>query len=811
MTMDYFTMKKFSFISKALPEDTFGVISMKGIEGISNPYEFEIMLVSDNLEIDFDALMQGVAKLVFHRETGDDAIYNGIITRFEYLHDIGEYAFYRASLVPRLWWLSITRHNQIFLDKSVPEFAKLVLIDGGLTANDFEFRLQSDYEPIEYVCQYNESHLNFLSRWLEREGIYYYFDQTPDGEKVIFTDTRVAHTGLATGQVLSYLPPSGLDSLHLTEVVRSFHCRRSLMPAKVFLKDYNYERPSLEISGEAEVDPRGRGTVFFYHEHIRTPEEGKRLAGIRAEGIRCQREIYQGEGSVPSMLPGFTFRIDNHSRPGVNQEYLIIDIEHEGNQTGYLLAGISPGPDGGAEKKIYYRNHFSAIPVSVQFRPETKAEKPKISGTISGRVDAAGSGQYAELDPQGRYKIVFPFDLSGRKDGKASKWVRMAQPYAGSDHGMHFPLHKDTEVLITFLNGDPDRPVIAGAVPNPGTPSPVTGNNQTMSVLNTAGRNRIAIEDKAGSERMLFHSPNQGSYIRIGAPNDPDPYGEPTTDPAPGAVTATSAAETGGQTTDTTQEQIASLQEQIAALKEAGDSDQEQIDTLQEQVKKLQDDKDIAGIKVSSPSGAFTFEAGAKNEVCFGESVEVTIGAAVEAFLIAMADICLGERFILDAGLKQEISMALKSELHKDHLLVVIGKKLKLLKDKDEFAAKVNELREEELKAVGNKTVVTEQNTAAHVDHMVAAENTTRATGQKSDVAGMVDQAVGEKTQALGNRVDTVADRVEVIAQVTQAVGDEAFTAASSVRTLASILLNAAEHNAIHLNSNELTTLKSIM
>jgi len=161
----------------------------------------------------------------------------------------------------------------------------------------------------------------------------------------------------------------------------------------------------------------------------------------------------------------------------------------------------------------------------VQFRPERKTERPRIAGAITARIDAAGSGQYAELDEHGRYKVVLPFDLSGRKDGKASAWVRMAQPYAGSDHGMHFPLHKGTEVLLTFIDGDPDRPIIASAVPNPETPSPVKDSNQTMAAITTGGGNKIHIEDRAGSERILLHSPQQKSFVRIGAPNDPDSPG----------------------------------------------------------------------------------------------------------------------------------------------------------------------------------------------------------------------------------------------------------------------------------------------
>ena len=218
------------------------------------------------------------------------------------------------------------------------------------------------------------------------------------------------------------------------------------------------------------------------------------------------------------MMPGYTFTLKDHYRGSFNQTYLVTRVGHEGNQTGYLLAGITMGHE---DRGVYYRNSFSSIVSTVQFRPEQKAAMPRISGTLTAKIDAAGSGQYAELDTQGSYTVIVPFDTSGRKDGKASAPVRMAQPYAGSDHGMHFPLHKGTEVLLTFIDGDPDRPIIQSAVPNPETQSPVKVNNQTMSAITTAGGNKIHIEDKAGSERILLHSPKQRSFIRIGAPNDP--------------------------------------------------------------------------------------------------------------------------------------------------------------------------------------------------------------------------------------------------------------------------------------------------
>ena len=518
--MNYLTSKKFSFSSDALPPDTFGVVRFAGSEGISQCYTFEITLVSDRLDLDLEDIMENPAKLTFHRDEGDDVSYHGILLSFEQLHEVNKLAFYRAHLVPRLTWLSFTEHNQVFLDKSVPEIIEACLKDGGLSGADFEMRLQGSYDPLEYVCQYSESHLNFVSRWAEREGIYYFFEQSDAGEKVVFTDTQISHTPYPQGDTIIYSPPSGLEASHEREIVSSFHCRMNLTPASVLLKDYNYRKPSLDVSGSADVDAKGRGQVYSYGDHVRTPEEAGRIAKIKAEGLMCRKEVFHGDGSVPYMMPGYTFTLNNHYRGSFNQSYLVTGVSHEGNQTGYLISGITTGVE---DRGIFYRNSFSSIVSTVQFRPEHTARKPRISGTLTAKIDAAGSGQYAELDAQGRYKVILPFDTSGRSGGKASAYLRMAQPYAGSNHGMHFPLHKDTEVLLTFIDGDPDRPIIAAAVPNAQTEGPVNVNNQTMSAITTAGGNKIHMEDKAGTERILMHSPNTNSFIRIGAPNDPVP------------------------------------------------------------------------------------------------------------------------------------------------------------------------------------------------------------------------------------------------------------------------------------------------
>lgn len=517
----YKGLSLFSFISDPLPTDTFGVVSFHGTEGISKPYEFDINLVSENPSIDLEAIMQQKVRFIIHREERDDVVYNGMLASFEQLQRVDDYTFYRAHLVPKLWWLSITEHLQVILNKSVPDIISDVLKDGGFSSTGFELRLMNTYDPIEYVCQYGESHLNFISRWCEKDGIYYYFEQMPKGERVVFTDISTTHQDFPQGKTLSYEPPSGLDTLHKGETIKSFTCRHIRMPEKILLKDYNYQRPSLDITGNADVDPKGQGTVYSYNVNFTSPEEGKRLARIKAESMLCRKACFFGESSVPYMMPGFTFSLAGHYRQDFNEKYLVTETEHEGNQTGYIISGTGIEPSE-QDFKPYYRNSFTAIPSHIQFRPEARIKKPRISGSIVARIDSTESGRYAELDDQGRYKISLPFDLSNHEPGKGSAWVRMAQPYAGSNHGIHFPLHKDTEVLLAFIDGDPDRPVIAAAVPNVATPSPVNASNQTMNVIQTKGQNRIAIEDQSGSERMLFQSPKADSFIRIGTPNDPD-------------------------------------------------------------------------------------------------------------------------------------------------------------------------------------------------------------------------------------------------------------------------------------------------
>jgi type VI secretion system secreted protein VgrG len=507
--------KKFRFVSSAHNPEMFEVISFTGSEGLSKLYRFEIMLFSDNSELDLEQIIFHRATLTILRIDGN-IDFHGILVSFEQMLSVNGQSQYRAVLAPIMWRLTMTHHNQVFLDRTIPQIIESALKDGGLSSLDYEFRLIKSYPEREYVCMYNESHFSFISRWMEREGIYYYFEQYETSEKIIITDTSLVHAVMKEGENMYFSPISGLDDPSRAEVIRTFLCTQNSLPARVILKDYNYRMPALELCAEFQISERGSGDVYIYGEHFSTLEEGACLAKVRAEELKCRSKVFHGESVIPYLRPGYSFILCEHFRRDFNVRYLTTDVEHSGNQAFYFSAGLEMTTSE-QEEKAYYWNSFSSIPIDSQFRPALVTEKPHINGTINAFIDAEVSSEYAELDSQGRYKVRLPFDISDAVRGKASSWIRMAQPYAGSNYGIHFPLHKGTEVLLTFVGGNPDRPIIMAAVTNPLSPSPVTSKNQTANIVCSSSGNRLEMEDEGEAERVRLYSPNEKACLHLGA------------------------------------------------------------------------------------------------------------------------------------------------------------------------------------------------------------------------------------------------------------------------------------------------------
>ncbi|MBI2899051.1 MAG: type VI secretion system tip protein VgrG [Planctomycetes bacterium] len=500
------------FQTPDLERNTLLVTSIEGREGISRPYRFEVDLTSRKPDLDTTALLQKPALIAIKQgievrggaRRGIQTLpIHGVLSSFEQGERSAEWTHYRAVLVPRFWNLSVGRRSRIFLDRTVPQIVEQVLKDHGMTPEDFQFFLSGEYSPREYVLQYEESDLDFVSRLLEHEGIFYSFEQEDERERIVFGDALTAYRTMPGIAAVPYRPQTQggregrFDAWTQSESVSRFHLQHGVVPRQVVLRDYNDQKPNVELRVEVDVAPHGRGLYYAFGDHYGDPGEGRRLAGVRAEEWLCRERIFTGRSDIKSLRAGVKIKLSEHYRADFNAEYLVTKVVHRAHQQ---LEGASAT---GRE----YSNEFVAIPSGLVFRPERLAPRPRISGTIVARVDAAGDGEYAELDDQGRYKVQVPLDLADRGRGTGSCWIRMAQPYAGPGYGTHWPLHKGQEVILTHLNGDPDRPVIAGALHDTARVNHVTSANQSQGILLSAGNNAVAFDDQQGSERLFLQTP----------------------------------------------------------------------------------------------------------------------------------------------------------------------------------------------------------------------------------------------------------------------------------------------------------------
>lgn len=510
--------KRFEFGSDDFDARTFSVVNMEGFESISKPFRFKLVLVSDDPDIDMKKMLKKACTLRIFSFDGKTAMpYHGVLAEFEQLHQANGYVFYQALLVPRLWRLSLYQISEVYLnEQTIPEILETVLKDGQLGTADYEKKLSGSYRQRSFVCQYQETHLDFLSRWMEKEGMYYFFDHDGTADKVVVVDDKNMHPAEAVKA--SYRPSDELDTGTTSDSVQSFICRQKPLPRQVVMQDFNYRKADTELKVSHNVSEDGFGDVMLYGENYRNRDEGKRYAKIRAEEIICGGEIFLGEATAVGLRSGHFMELAHHYRGKFNGKYLVTEIHHEGSQAGALLDGIK-NPYSSKAGETAYRNTFQAIPAAVQFRAPRSTVKPHIAGTMSATIDAEGSGQYAELDEYGQYKVQLPFDRSDKAANKGSARVRMASPYAGQQHGMHFPLHKNAEVLLSFAGGDPDEPIILSAVPNSENSNMVNNRNSSQSVIHTGGGNRFQMEDKQGRESVSLSSPHKATFIRMGAPS----------------------------------------------------------------------------------------------------------------------------------------------------------------------------------------------------------------------------------------------------------------------------------------------------
>ena len=400
-------------------------------------------------------------------------------------------------MVPSVWLLSLSRISRVYQDVTVPDIAREILLRFGLTdGTDFAIRDFSTYEKRELYVQYEESDWTFLQRWFEREGLFYWFEHDDNGDKLIISDDNKGFQPIAGDPKLPYRDEAALARSE--ESIQAWTARRSRTVTRVILKDYNERNPAMPMVARADADmATGFGILFAYGEHFADAAAGKVLAEKRAERVLVERSTSRGRTDSGRFHVGSTFEMIDHFASDQNGEYLLTQVTHQVRRQ-----EVDPDvPSDGSERAFVHAATFEAIAVATPFRVARSTPWPRIDGVMTGHIDSDTTGDLSTLNEEGRYRVRLPFDSTGNQGESSSSWVRMAQPYAGAGYGSHSPLHKGTEVLLSFIGGNPDRPIIVGAVPNAHTPGPTASKNSTQSVMHTASGIRFVMDDKTPPPR----------------------------------------------------------------------------------------------------------------------------------------------------------------------------------------------------------------------------------------------------------------------------------------------------------------------
>jgi len=478
-----------------------GVEEFTAREEISSPCEVNLSLVSED-EINFDDVIGKEALLTI---LGDEAdrYFHGIVNKFIQTGSRERFNLYQARMVPSLWMLSLEQDCRIFQKKSVTDIVKQVLQDAGITSDRFDFRLQGQYDPKEYCVQYRETDLNFISRLLEEEGIFYFFEHAKDKHLLVFGDSPVNYQPISGEPMVVYNPGHGM--VPEKEAVIKLILSRQIRSGKFTYKDFNFEKPSLDLTVDKLADENKNLEIYDYPGEYLDEDRGKKLAQIRLQEAVMFKDKAEGQSGCPRFIPGFTFTLTKHDCKDFNQEYLLVGVTHTGSQPQVLEEQADMGA-------FRYENQFLGIPSSVTFRPERDSPKPVMEGVQTAIVTGPDKEEIY-TDEYGRIKVQFHWDREGKNDEKSSCWIRVSQAWAGAGWGaMHIP-RVGHEVIVDFLESDPDRPIITGRVYNGSNTPPyelpaekTKSTIKSMSVPDSGGVNEIRFEDKTGEEQLFIQA-----------------------------------------------------------------------------------------------------------------------------------------------------------------------------------------------------------------------------------------------------------------------------------------------------------------
>ncbi|HEY8211643.1 MAG TPA: type VI secretion system tip protein TssI/VgrG [Myxococcaceae bacterium] len=487
------------------------VLKFQAREALSRLYEVRLeVAAAHDVDVDPAALIGKPAVLTVHSGV-ESRFFHGIVVRMSQGGSNPGNRYpkrFEVTVVPKLWVLRHASNCRIFQDQTVPEIVEKLLNEHKI---DHRLDLNAVHRIRDYCVQYRETDLDFVSRLLEEEGIAYRFEHEQDKHTLVLVDANTSYPDVAGDATLVFNPGGSLTE---TEVVSSLSRTLELRAGSVALRDFNFLRPAQDLGANEDADKAPKELqIYDYPGGYWESGDGKTLAKVRLQEVRTGADVVEGDAEVRRLVAGAFFTLSEHPEESLNQRLLLLEVEHEGNQP--WLADEAAGDGGGGphgDRARAFTNRFLAVPAAVPFRPERVTPKPQIHGAQTATVVGA-SGEEIDTDEHGRVKVQFHWSRADKSHPLTSCWVRVSQAWAGAGWGALWLPRIGHEVVVEFLEGDPDRPLITGSVYNGANPPPVPLPGQkTKSLVRSnsspggSGSNELRFEDAAGSEEVYLHA-----------------------------------------------------------------------------------------------------------------------------------------------------------------------------------------------------------------------------------------------------------------------------------------------------------------